>query len=50
MEEDAKTVTTTVEEAMADLTGKILWVVFACASVGVVVLLETLFLNHGCTL
>lgn len=52
MEEIAITTTIekTPEDMMADFSAKIMWVIFACMSAGVVVLIETLILNRGCTL
>lgn len=52
MEKDAITVTAqpTPEEMMADLVSKFFWIIFAATTCGLVILIETLILNRGCTL
>lgn len=50
MEERTYTATKTYEDMIAELISRFMWVFFTCTSVGLVIMIEIIFLNKGCTL
>lgn len=50
MTEQTTTTTKTYEDMIADLINRFMWVFFTCTSVGLVILVEIIFLNKSCSL